>query len=189
MFIPFISEAQPSSLHYDIFYKTSKIGNMQINALREDSRFSIIMESNVEISFIISQTFKISEKALFENDKLIYSETKRTKSGTVTLDNQTKAIANNYNLKSNEENRILKVNEINYNFLMLYFKEPNNISSIYSDSFQCFLKIEKLNNHHFKIKLPNNDYNEYFYSKGVCSLVKIHTGFFNVIMKAKDFSK
>ncbi|OAQ38635.1 hypothetical protein A5893_14605 [Pedobacter psychrophilus] len=186
LLVPFICNAQSSSLQYDIFFKTSKIGDMQINAFKDGNKSTITMKSYVEVSFIISQTFKILEKALFENDKLMYSEARRIKSGTITLDNQTKAIDNYYHLKNKEGSKILKTNAISYNFLMLYLKEPKNITSVYSDNFQKFLSITKLKDHHFKVVLPNNDYNEYFYINGLCSMVKIHTGFFNVEMRQQN---
>lgn len=156
---------------------------MKITSLRENEKLTINMQSLVEVKFFLTQTLLMKEKCVFENDKLISSENKRKKNGELELDNHTNAVGNYYYLKNLDNNRVLSVSKIDYNFLKLYFHEPLNRSKVYSDSFQTFLNINKVKDHHYNVTLPNKDYNEYFYNDGICTLIKIHTGFFKVEMK------
>jgi hypothetical protein len=144
------------------------------------------MDSDVEIKFVGSIRIQLSEKSLYHKDKLIYSEGTRTVNGTTKLNNQTKAHDNFYNIINNGKASILRVPTINYNLLLFYFKEPLNTEEVYSDTFQQFLKIERLKPHHFKLKLPNGDFNEYYFQNQTCKRVVINSAFYRIEMNLKN---
>ena len=56
----------------------------------------------------------------------------------------------------------------------VYISEPLNITKVYSDDFEQQVDIQKIADHHYKIKFPDGNYNEYFYTDGVCSKIEIH---------------
>lgn len=178
--------AQQTMLEYDIVNKGDIIGAMKLNLARTGTNYSIKMDSKVEVKFIVTTTIKMQEESHFQKDRLIHSTAKRMYNQTVKQNNQTKAADSFYYLINKGKTTTLKVPTINYNLLLLYYKEPVNISEVYSDSFQRFLKIDKVANHHYKITLPDGDHNEYFFENGVCSKVIIHGTFFQVQMLLKS---
>ena len=147
-----LAYGQPSVLEYDVLYKGDSIGRMKLHLKSDGVNSSIKMNSNVEVRFIVSNTIKMQEESYYQNNKLIFSNAKRIVNGTTKQHTQTKASTDYYHTINKGKTSILQVPSITYNLLMLYFKEPTNISEVYSDSFQCFLKIEKIAPHHFHFK-------------------------------------
>lgn len=181
--------SQPSVLEYDVLYKGDSIGGMKLHLKSDGVNSSIKMNSNVEVRFIVSNTIKMQEESYYQNNKLIFSNAKRIVNGTTKQHTQTKAASDYYHTINKGKTNILQVPSITYNLLMLYFKEPTNISEVYSDSFQCFLKIEKIAPHHFRLKLPNDDQTEYFFENGICERILINSTFFKVEMRLRKSSQ
>ena len=75
---------------------------------------------------------------------------------------------------------VIKDYPISYNMLSLYSKEPVNISTVYSDNFEKFLSIQKLDTHKYRITLPDDNYNIYHYIDGVLNRVEVHHTFYTV---------
>ena len=176
---------QKGILEYDITNRGKSIGVAKLSAQTEGTNSSIKMDSDVEIRFIASIRIKMHEESIYQKDRLMYSEGKRTVNGTNKLNNQTKASDNFYTIVNNGKATILRVPSINYNLLLFYYKEPVNIEKVYSDTFQQFVKIERIEPHHYKLQLPNGDFNEYYFKNGICKRVIIHSTFYQIEMNLK----
>lgn len=79
----------------------------------------------------------------------------------------------------------LKPAPILYNMSSLYLVEPIKIRKVYSDVFQEFLEIITLAPHHYKIRLPDGNYNEYFYKNGICKTIKVHNTLFSARLELR----
>lgn len=178
--------AQQIMLEYDIVHKGNIIGGMTLDMNKDGTNSVIKMNSRVDVKFIVTTTIKMHEESFFQKGRLINSIAKRTINQNVKQNNQTKAADNYYHIISKGKTSTLKIPVINYNLLLLYYKEPIDIAEVYSDSFQRLLKIDKVADHHYKIMLPDGDHNEYFFKNGVCTKVIVHSTFFQVEMRLKD---
>ena len=58
----------------------------------------------------------------------------------------------------------------------LYFEEPIDQKYIFSERFGKSLELINHGNGHYKLLLPDDNYVEYFYDDGVCTLVKAKNG-------------
>jgi hypothetical protein len=54
-----------------------------------------------------------------------------------------------------------------------------NLSSVYSDNFEAYLAIQKIDVHKYKISLPDGNYNYYCYKDGVLNTIEIHHTFYS----------
>jgi len=73
-----------------------------------------------------------------------------------------KAKGNAYNGNKGSKTETLSNYPIRYNMLSVYITEPVNINQVYSDNFQKQVDIQKVAEHHYKIKFPDGNFNEYF---------------------------
>ena len=70
----------------------------------------------------------------------------------------------------------------------LYFEEPIDQTYIFSERFGESLKLINHGNGHYKLLLPDENYCEYFYEDGVCTLVKAKNGRKTIKMVLSDKS-
>jgi hypothetical protein len=85
-----------------------------------------------------------------------------------------------YEIKKENSVKQVKLSNITYNQLCLYFFEPVNISEVYSDSYEQNLLIEKKENQFYVIEFPDGNKNSYYYNNGVCSKVKVEQSLFTI---------
>ena len=85
-----------------------------------------------------------------------------------------------YEIKKEKSITQVKLNNIAYTQLSLYFFEPVNVSQVYSDKYEQYLKIEKKQNQLYAIDFPDGNKNYYSYSNGVCSRVRVEQSLFTI---------
>jgi hypothetical protein len=124
--------------------------------------------------FIFSITAKAQEEAVFENGIMIWSTVYQKINGSDRVNKKTKLTGGNYVVTKGQQSETISNYPIHFNMICLYMKEPMNITKIYSDNFQRLLDIQALGDHHYKITFPDGNYNEYYYSNGLCSKVEVH---------------
>ena len=93
---------------------------------------------------------------------------------------------NGYYLLENLEEEDKKLTKkIDYTTSRLYTIEPENVSMVYCEGYQQFCSIEKTGDHQYKLHLPDNKTNEYFYEDGKLVLVKIHRTLVSLTFKLR----
>lgn len=177
--------AQQKTLHYNILNKDEAIGKMIFTQNEAGSNISFKIVSDVLTKMIMSMKVHVEEMSQFQGGKLMYSVFKKLVNNKEKASHETKASGAAYQLNSDGKVNMLNKAHIAYNTMMLYYREPVNISEIYSENFQQMVKIEALENHTYKMMLPDGNYNIYHYNNNVCTRVDIHTGLFNVQMVLK----
>jgi hypothetical protein len=180
------ANAQGKRLDYTIKRNGKAIGDMHIKEVREGSRISLRLESKVKASFIFSFTANGIEEALYENGILLYSFVYQMLNGNEKLNKKTKLVDSNYVVNNKGTEEKLERKAIYYNMVCVYTHEPVDVRWIYSDKFQTFIGILKLEDHHYKIKFPDGNSNEYFYKEGVCNRVELNTSLYSATMELKS---
>ena len=178
--------AQEKKLEYTIKRNGDVVGNIHFIQGIAGSRTVLTMESEVNTRFIFNFRAKVKEEAIYDNGILTWSSIFRKLNGNVKVDKKTKASGNAYTVYKGSKTETLNNYPIRYNMLSVYISEPINIVKVYSDNFQQQVDILKVADHHYKIKFPDGNYNEYFYTNGVCSKVEIHHSLYSATIELQS---
>lgn len=180
------TSAQEKKLQYEIKRNGDIVGNIWLTQNINGGRTTLSMESEVKTRFIFTFTAKAKEETIYDNGIMTWSSIFRKLNGNVKADKKTKATGTVYTIYKGDKTETLNNYPIRYNMLSVYLLEPVSISKVYSDNFQQHVDIEKISDHHYKIKFPDGNYNEYFYSNGICSSVKIHHTLYSATIELKS---
>ena len=166
--------AQEKKLEYNIKRNGDVVGNIHFIQGIVGKRTMLTMESEVNTRFIFNFKANAKEEVIYDNGIMIWSSIFRKLNGNVKIDKKTKANGSAYTVYRGNKTETLNNYPIRYNMLSVYVIEPVNIMNVYSDNFQQQIDIQKISDHHYKIKFPDGNYNEYFYTDGICSKIEIH---------------
>jgi hypothetical protein len=172
--------SQTRSLNFKITRNENKIGEVRFSVNTSGATDSLKMEMNVKTRFIFTFIGYVLESTTFKNGILLESSIYRKFNGDEKVNKQHRAVNSQYIISKGKDSKVMKDYPITYNMLSLYSKEPVNISKVYSDNFEKFLSIQKVDAHKYKITLPDDNYNVYHYIDGVLNLVEIHHTFYTV---------
>lgn len=178
--------AQERKLEYNIKRNGDIVGNIFFVRGIAGNRTVLTMESEVNTRFIFNFKATAKEETIYDNGIMTWSSIYRKLNGNVKADKKTKAIGNSYTIYKGSKTEILNHYPIRYNMLSVYLTEPSGISKVYSDNFQQQIAIQKIADHHYKIKFPDGNYNEYFYKNGVCAKVEIHHSMYRATIELKS---
>ena len=168
------TQAQQKNYEYKIKRNGDEVGIIHFTQGVAGNRTVLTMESEVNTRFIFNFKAKAKEEAIYDNGIMTWSSIYRKLNGNIKVDKKTKANGTAYTIYKGNKTETFSNYPIRYNMLSVYISEPVNISKVYSDNFQRHIDIQKLADHHYKIKFPDGNYNEYYYTNGVCSKVEIH---------------
>jgi len=168
------ANAQEKRLEYTIKRNGDVVGNIHFAHGIAGNRTVLTMESEVNARFIFNFKAKTKEETIYDKGIMTWSSIFRKLNRNVRVDKKIRANGNIYTLYKGTKTETLDNYPIRYNMLSVYISEPVNITKVYSDNFQQQIDIEKVADHHYKIRFPDGNYNEYFYSDGICSKIEIH---------------
>lgn len=177
---------QEKRLAYDIKRNGDVVGNIHFIQGVSGNRTVLTMESEVNTRFIFNFKAKAKEEVIYDNGIMTWSSIFRKLNGTVKVDKKTKANGNAYTVYKGSKTETLNNYPIRYNMLSVYINEPVNITKVYSDNFQQQIDIQKIADHHYKIKFPDGNYNEYFYTNGICSKIKVHHSMYSATIELRS---
>ena len=172
--------SQTRAVNFHIIRNENKIGTVSFSESISGDTDSLKMESNVKTRFIFTFIGYVLESATFKNGVLSQSSLYRKFNGDEKVNKQHRSANSQYIITKGKNSIVMKDYPITYNMLCLYSKEPVNVSKVYSDNFEKFLSIQKMEAHKYKITLPDDNYNIYSYVDGVLNLVEVHHTFYTV---------
>jgi hypothetical protein len=180
------SSAQDKKLEYNIKRNGGIVGNIHFIQSVAGNRTILTMESEVNTRFIFNFKAKAKEETIYDSGIMTWSSIFRKLNGNVKADKKTKAVGNRYTIYEGSKTEMLNSYPIRYNMLSVYLTEPLNVPKVYSDNFQRQIDIQKIAEHHYKIKFPDGNYNEYYYTNGVCSKVEIYHSMYRATIELKS---
>ena len=186
LLVPFSSRSQNSMFNYKIVEGGDNIGWLRLEKNITDSRTNHSLVSELSTRFIILIEVSAKETSIFENGQLLYSSQYRKTNGTVKVNKQTSRVADKYVVNNNGEKQYLSIPIVVTNLLSLYFQEPVNTGTVYCDKYESFVKITKTDNSGYKVEFPDGNSNTFYYSRGICTKVKISHTFYTaeIILKS-----
>jgi hypothetical protein len=180
------TQAQQNQFEYTIKRNGDKVGTIHLTQGIAGNRTVLTMESEVNTRFIFNFKAKAKEEAIYDDGIMTWSSIYRKLNGNVKADKKTKANGSTYTVYKGNKTETLNNYPIKYNMLSVYVSEPVNITQVYSDNFQKHIDIQKVADHHYKIKFPDGNYNEYFYTNGICSKVEVHHSLYSATIELKS---
>jgi hypothetical protein len=178
----FQAGAQEEIATYQIKRNGDVIGQMQFKQKRAGNDTFLQMDSKVKTRFIFEIDVQTNDESHFKNGQLMWSSVYRKVNGKEKEHRETKLSNQNYLLQAGKKTNSM-AGSIHYNMMLLYCKEPVNISQVYSDSFQQHLTIKKTAPNTYRINLPDGNYNDYFFQNGICKVVKVHHTLYTITME------
>ncbi len=166
--------SQNKSFNYQILRNGNKVGTLHFSEMATGNMDYLKMESDVKTRFIFTFTAHANEEAVYYNGVLLHSSIYRQLNGNEKANKQHQVDNRQYIIHKGKDDEIIKNYPITYNMLSLYSKEPENVSTVYSDNFETFITIQKTGVHKYKIILPDGNYNYYCYKDGILNLIEVH---------------
>jgi hypothetical protein len=180
------TQAQQNKFEYTIKRNGDEVGVIHLTQGIAGNRTVLTMESEVNTRFIFNFKAKAKEEAIYDDGIMTWSSIYRKLNGNVKVDKKTKANGTAYTVYKGSKTETVSNYPIKYNMLSVYISEPVNITQVYSDNFQKHVDIQKIADHHYKIKFPDGNYNEYFYTNGICSKVEVHHSLYSATIELKS---
>jgi hypothetical protein len=178
-----ISKAQEKNFAYTIKRNGNKIGNLTVKEIKEGNKINLRLQSDIKVSFIFNFSAKGIEEANYDNGMLMYSSVYQKFNGNERVNKQIRFVNDAYVINNNGKEERFDNVRIYYNLLCIYSHEPLSTVFIFSDRFQKFLPIQKLEEHHYRIKFPDGSANEYWFENGVCKKIDVDHAFYSVVME------
>lgn len=172
--IGLVAEAQDIVHQYLVRRKGKDIGVVELRTRQEGSRYWIRAESVIMAWAVVMVTVRTSEESRYENGILVYSSVIRRQNGREKVNQQTRLNSKRYIIHDGDSTIPGSTGPIRYSMLNLYLREPVAEKKVYSDIYRCLLDIETIGEHHYRIRFPDGNYNEYFYEGGICSRVMVY---------------
>ena len=79
-----------------------------------------------------------------------------------------------------DERFVLNDAQVGFTSVMLYYQEPVGIEKVYSERFLEYCSLEALDDHKYKLYLPNRKINYYTYEEGVLLEIFVDRTWFNL---------
>ena len=170
----YLAFSQTNQLQYRVNRKGAQIGIISFSYQNAGNKRVFKMESQIKTRLLILFTAIGREESVFENDVMISSSVYQKLNGNEKLNKQTTLVGRNYVVSTGRQSETLNNYPISYNMICLFAKEPVGVPKVYSDKFQQFLDIQRVGDHHYRVKFPDGNFNEYFYMEGLCTRVEVH---------------
>ena len=182
--------AQTRRLSYQILRNGSRVGSLNFCETTRNGTDYLKMESDIQARLIFTFTAHASEEAVYSNGILLRSFICRKLNGHERVNKEHLARNNQYIIHDGKNTKVVKQFPITYSMLSMYLTEPENIGRVYSDNFQTFLNIQKLDRHKYKITLPDGNYNFYSYHAGVLNEIEIHHNLYSatIVLSNNEFA-
>jgi hypothetical protein len=178
-----IVRAQEKNLDYTIKRNGNKIGKMTVKEIKEGNSISLRLQSDIKTSFIFTFSAKGIEEAKYNKGVLVYSSVYQKLNGSEKINKQIRFVNDEYIISNNGKEEKLSNVKIYYNLVCIYNHEPVGTILIFSDKYQQFLAINKVEAHHYRIKFPDGSANDYWFENGVCKKIEIDHSFYSAVME------
>ncbi len=165
---------QTTQLQYNVKRKGSQIGHINFSERYDGNKRVLKIESAIKTRFLFLFTAIGQEESVYENGIMIRSSVYQQLNGNERMNKKTMLKGRNYVVTKGRQSETIGNYPISYNMICLYAREPVNVPKLYSDSFQRFLDIQTMGDHHYKIVFPDGNYNEYYYNNGLCTRVEVY---------------
>ena len=167
-------------LNYSIIKDDKTIGNIRVERSLKDGITEYLFESRAKVKILYSIEVYDKMGVTFKQNILQQASLYRTMNGKLKVNNTATWNGSFYHLSDKEgANGFLK-QSVFCSTASLYFNEPGNVKSVFSEKFQKMVPVQKIDSKRYRINLPNGNITTYTYNSGICTLVEAETDFANL---------
>lgn len=180
---PFLESNLPvkDTIYFEVVRKETPIGFIRIEREIRGNQTIYSVESEITARFLFKFIALGKEKAVYEDDRLVYSSVFRKINSAVKMDQCLYYIDGQYVFKNKGDSELLEeIDRIQRNLITLLCTEPVQDGVVYSDKFKRMIPITKLGPRKYKVIHPNNDYTIYNYRDGKCVEALVVGSFYKV---------
>ncbi len=165
LILPFLGNSQ--TLNYEITVNKSAIGNLSVTKKETSNTLQIEIISQVKLKLYSSIDFKYRLDCTYKDKELIFASVTTYLNGNIHTTNKIEKVGEYYTTtKDGHSSKFL--NKITYSGALLYFNEPKEIASIFSEFDLIVKPIKRISNNKYQIKNPQNRHlSEYTYKNGI----------------------
>lgn len=161
---------------YNVYAGNHYLGKMDVVLDESDSTMDVEIESYSRFKLLFFEVnLKYTLSCIYKNRELIKSMVVTFVNNHIHSTIETSKQQGDQYLILKDEDEIEYNHAISYSGALLYFKEPNEISRLYSEIDGVTKPLEKMGVHEYQIKEPDNgNINEYFYEDEMLKEARIH---------------
>ena len=163
------------SLSYEVVKGSKKLGDMTVKrtALKDHTYYEI--DSKVTFRLLFSFTVDYESTSEYKYGQLIKEYTHNQLNGSTQKKSTIWWDGSKYTLDLNGSRTEEKA-PITYSVAAVYYEEPDDGQQVYSPQFGEYLEFTKLEDHVYEMVSPDGR-NEYYYTNGICTEVKVFRDF------------
>ncbi|WP_055436893.1 DUF6134 family protein [Lacinutrix algicola] len=170
------SKTSVETLYFDIIHKDKVIGSLKATKTIKDSTTFYKSSTTIETRIIKEIRVNYKYDVTFKNNLLETSNVDITVNEKPHAKTDTKKKGTDYKIVKNENEVEIVKDAISFATVQLYFKEPKNVDSCYSEQDGSFNTIKALGNHSYKKTNSKGRENIYYYKKGALKNATIDGG-------------
>ncbi|MBK9730278.1 MAG: hypothetical protein IPO83_03150 [Chitinophagaceae bacterium] len=175
-----VGQYQEKAIVFEIFRGQDKIGTVVAISIADGAKQMYRIETHVDVRVVFSFKADIVVRNTFMNNVLTDAYAKRVLNGTVKVNNSILKQDVRYQMVNKDRDTTFYKGTINYCVSQLYFEEPVNKATAFSEAFLQQVPLSKSNKGTYELKLPDGNVNHYTYINGECTEVAIETQLSNV---------
>lgn len=164
---------------YDVHHNGRVRGSVEVIYKNYGGTSNMRIESDFNIPMLIQVSIRSVEEASFHNGILTSSSVDRRVNGREKMKQKLLASGESYRWHGRDE-RDTPSFPIRWSVLSLYFREPINQRTVFSDALGKTVSIREIKKGTYRLDLPNGNFNYYSYVKGVCTIIEIHHSLFKL---------
>ena len=180
------SHTSEEKIIFDVIRNEKVIGNLKATKSIKDSK--TYYKSSTSINAKIIKEIRVNYKydVIFDSESLKQSNVNITVNEKSHAKTITEWDNTNYQVIKNGKNEATITNAISYATVQLYFEEPKNITTCYSEQNGNFNTIIAMGDHVYKKVNASNNENLYYYKNGLLTKATIDAGLiqFEIIRKS-----
>lgn len=153
------------------------LGQLQVNSVESDTVTTVSVNSQFTIQILVNIDIRYTLKSVFHNKHLFSNSIVTYRDNSINSVVQTLRSGAIYHYQKDNEERTL-AQKITFAESLLYFNEPVQKTSVYSEFDGIDKPITTVKTGHFQIKNPENGHvSDYFYEDGVLQRAIVQVSF------------
>lgn len=161
------------TLVYDVVKGGNDIGTMTVKRENVGGQWTYFVDSKVKVSMLITVHLSFLLESVFNGNQMISSSSKHFRDEQLKESVYVSWSGNRYDINLDDKHDVLENQKISHSLSSIYFNEPQNIRTVFSERYAAFLDIVPVSRHEYDLTLPNGRKNHYTYENGICKEVMI----------------
>ena len=165
------------TLRYDVIKGNKNLGALVVKRTISGKVEEIQFDSDVTFRILFAFNLQFSQYEKFYDGQLNWGKAISTLSGRTQKESKIKSDKEGYQLTL--DGVTVPINKrIDYSVSQIYFTEPRDGQTVFSQQFGQFMPFKKVGDHKYLMSSPDGD-NYYSYVNGICVNVRVERDFAN----------